>query len=616
MNTEVPEIPDNEGRGGLTFTGAFRRSGALVPGSFAASMLFVSLVLPNLVFSGNFWFESLHLMKWVTALAPLALLLVIAGLRLALLERVRERFVLDTFGAIWLLFALLLLFQPIWAPVTSWSTFAREWFFFVSLWGIYIVARHGLEGGVLHLFLLGAAANAAVNVIFAELQIRGSQGILSLIYPAPGNYIGNTGQQNMLGLWLAIAMLGSAWIFTLKSSADRDGFFERLLSALNLTLFSICAWGLWNTTSRSAVLSFITGLFALALLSSGRRDCKRVLKRVALLVFILALTLCGTVGLGRGGTFVMKTKDIVENFQTIGKRDSIWATAGEMFLMHPVRGVGLGHFKWNYLDAQRELFRRFPDMKWQYTYWAHNEILQWLCETGIFGGLALAGLGAWWILALFRRARGGGPLPEEALWACGLLFLIWFNAFWTRPFHRIENAVWMSLAFAVANREIFRGRKPRSWSGRHWAARGLGVAMCAGTIAGAFFLVNGMAGDRMLRLSILEKGTMARTALLEKARERLMVRDTAARQLAYHFIRAGEKENRVEYIAEGLERLHVHFLSQPHSADLFRLLGLYSELGEDELLESLTGYLKPGSYEVENGKISFDPEVYGIFAGN
>ncbi|MDO9507818.1 MAG: O-antigen ligase family protein [Thermovirgaceae bacterium] len=585
-------------------------SDMLVPEPFLFGFLFISLVLPNIVFSGLFWFESLHLMKWVTAFLPIGILVAIAGLRIIFLKEVRKSFVLDPFGAVWLFLALLLLLQPLWAPITSWTTFAREWFFFAALWGLYVVARCGLEGKLLPIFLWGASVNAALNVIFAELQIRGAQGIFPLIYPTPGNYIGNTGQQNMFGLWLAIAMFGSAWIFIRSGAGEPKKPLTRVLSILNLLLFSTNAWGIWNSTSRSAVISLLAGLGVLVFLEGRRSGWSSVFRRSAVLAAILAVTFSGTIFFARGNSFVMKTRDMIENFQTVGNRDSIWATAGTMFTMHPVTGVGLGHFKWNYLDAQREMLRHFPDMKWQYTYWAHNEILQWFCETGIIGGLILLAMGAWWLLAFFRRMKSGEGISPEAVWACGFLFLIWFNALWTRPFHRIENAVWLPLAFAIANRDILPPRAAWTEIRRPWILRGLGIAMCTAATAGVMFLVSGMIGDRDMRVATLEKSPLMQRSFLESATRRLMVSDVAQRQMAYHYIGQAEKIKKVEYLVEGLTRLHLYFLRQPHSAELVRLLVWYSDVRETKLLESLAVYLKPGTYTIESGEIRFNSGDY------
>ncbi|HDQ92680.1 MAG TPA: hypothetical protein ENN89_01005, partial [Synergistetes bacterium] len=175
------------------------KSSIMSDGFMVTVLLAIVLVLPNLLFSGTWWYESLHIIKWAAAFIPVGLLVFAAGLRIAS-GRAKDP-VIDPFGALWLFLALLLLLQPLWAPVRSFPTFAREWFFFAALWGVYVTARKGLKKGSLELFLWGASFNAALNVLFAELQARGLQGIFPFIYPVPGLYIGNTGQQNMFGLW-------------------------------------------------------------------------------------------------------------------------------------------------------------------------------------------------------------------------------------------------------------------------------------------------------------------------------------------------------------------------------------------------------------------------------
>ena len=132
------------------------------------------------------------------------------------------------------------------------------------------------------------------------------------------------------------------------------------------------------------------------------------------------------------------------------------------------------------------MFERFPDMEWKYTLWAHNEVLQWLCETGIVGGAFLIGMAAWWLLSLRRAVKESREISLEAIWAVGMLFLFWMNAQWTRPFHRIEDAIWMSLAFALANREILP--KTSSWAtvNRVYIFKLLGAAMALVAVLALF----------------------------------------------------------------------------------------------------------------------------------
>ena len=116
--------------------GHFRpESGCIVPDPVATVLILFVLSVPNLVFSGAFWFETLHLMKWAVVFVPAGVLVAVAGARIAFIKDVRNSFVLDPFGAVWLFLVLFLVLQPLWAPVTSMPTFTREWFFFASLWG-------------------------------------------------------------------------------------------------------------------------------------------------------------------------------------------------------------------------------------------------------------------------------------------------------------------------------------------------------------------------------------------------------------------------------------------------------------------------------------------------
>ncbi len=53
---------------------------ALAPWWMTFPLLLVALAVPNLVFSGLSWFDTLHLMKWVVTAVPVALCWVVAGI--------------------------------------------------------------------------------------------------------------------------------------------------------------------------------------------------------------------------------------------------------------------------------------------------------------------------------------------------------------------------------------------------------------------------------------------------------------------------------------------------------------------------------------------------------
>jgi len=569
----------------------------LVPFPLYAGMLFVALAVPNIVFSGTAWFQTLHLLKWFFAFVPVGILALCAGYRLAKYGAERTGFALDSFGAIWLFLLLFLTLQPFWAPLTSISTFVREWFFFASLWMVYVLVRYRGIGKLLEVLILGGAINAFVNIVFAELQIRELNALFPFILPTPGKYIGNTGQQNMFGLWIAMGLLGTVYILFQRGLDIKNGQ-SRAITFANLCLLAGLSWGLWNSTSRSAFLSFVTGWLILTLvyrMQGFGLERKTFWRRNAAVFLILLATFFASYAFGRGNIFIAKSGQMLSEPETVGKRDSIWATSYTMFRMHPLSGVGLGHYKWNYLDSQKEMLKRWPRKEWKFTLWAHNEVLQWFCETGVVGGIILILFGIWWLRSFGRVLSGRIRVEPETAWASGMLFLLWFNAMWTRPFHRIEDVLWMAFAFALANREMLSVGSEWTELRREWIVRLFGLSMTAVALAGLAFFVSGMYGDRQLRSAVETSEAAAQLEHLQRAQRHLMVSDLAERQIAYHFIARARATGRADHLAEGINRLHAYFRTEPQSRELNRLLGWYRRLDEDELFEMVAVYLHPWS---------------------
>ncbi|MDD4835982.1 MAG: O-antigen ligase family protein [Dethiosulfovibrio sp.] len=568
----------------------------------------VSLALPNLIYSGVFFFQTLHLMKWTVTLVPIALACLVAGTVLAWRGPERSNVRVDLFGWIWFALLIYVTVQPMWAPINSVPTFYREWFFFVSLWGLYVLCLDWFKEDWLRPLLWLASLNGAINVVFAELQVANKVdvfGPLSLILPTPGNYIGNTGQQNMFGLWLAMTALGSVFIYLrhgLKGTKGAGAFF----AATNLLILPVTLWGLWNSTSRSAILSLVVGIFTMGLMIVVGRDRAR-LKRLGICVALLIVVLGASIEMnqGRSGALISKTMDMVQNAGTVGGRIGIWKTSWAMVLEEPIRGFGLGQYKLNYLQAQKAAFEKYPDLEWQYTNWAHNEYLQWLCETGVLGFTILMAMLLWWtwvFLSYIVRHRGK-PFPDGVLWGGSFLFLILFNALWTRPFHRIENAVWISLAFALTNRHIMAHLVGRpSFLSNPRGYRALGVIMASISLWGFVYLWQGIDGDVSLRMATSSRTAPVQRALMEKASRALMVKDLAERQLAYHYIAYGEAAKDPEALAEGLNRLLNVFKSEPSAEDLRKLLDWAGRLKKQDILKYLVTYLKPGTYRIEQGQ--------------
>lgn len=565
--------------------------GSLLPAGIFSLVLFVSLVLPNLVFSGPYFFSTLHLMKWAVALVPVALCGLLAGISVTVRGTVRSAFTIDGFAVIWLLLLLYVTAQPFWSGLRSPETFFQEWFFFASLWLVYILSSRLAGGGPLRLLLWGCLVNCAVSVVFAELQVRETGNLPFFILPTPGYYIANTGQQNMFALWLALGGLNGTF---LCFSSEKTGRFVR---ALLVPLLAVTFWGLISTTSRSGILAFFTGFAVLScyyLRNLGRKNLKKVLAVAFLFCAVLGLNL--VLNEGRWGILMYKMEDVLENPLSIANRDSIWATSWTMYAERPLRGVGLGQYKWHYLDAQREMLKRWPGMKWQYTHWAHNEFLQWFAETGTAGGLLMVFLWGWWAVSAFSAFLRKKIHSPEAYWGSAMVALFLFNALWTRPFHRIENVLWLSLAFALANREmllsLFDAPPPEDFRKGGRLIGGVTAAVC---LVGLVYFGSGVRGDRMLRLASDAADPVVRERYLAGALSSPMVRDLAEKERAYFLVSLGQERKDPEVVSEGLNGLMAYFGKQPHVRELNYLREWSRRLENVPLYDEFSSYGGPVS---------------------
>ena len=577
---------------------------ALAPLWIFYPLVFISLALPNLIYSGADWFDTLHIMKWAWTMVPVALVSLTGGLMLALFGAERTGFRLDLFSAVWLGLLAFVSLQPFWCDIFAWSTYFKEWFFLASLLAAYIFCYNlfGSQAALRRVLWL-ANLNAAVNVVFAELLIRDMNDICPLIMNVPGNYIGNTGQQEMFGLWMAMAAMNGIYLHMVYSSPLCGCERRRLPMWANLFLLAFNSWGLWNSTTRAGMLALFTGTAALALTArrcreDGRALARRIGAAFALVVFMLAVNVCTAYfGWSRAYALINKTSDMLLNTSNIGARREIWITSWNVFKLHPLAGTGLGHYKWHYLEGQREAFKTHPELKWQFTYWAHSEYLQLLAELGIFGAAALFASGAWWHWSFARALTLRRTLSPGAMWGCAMLFLIWFDALFSRPFHRIENAIWMSLAFAWANRELFTSAASWQEIRSDFVYRVFGLFVAVVAAAGLVFFYNGCRADRYLLAAVRTKDAALQASFINRARKSLMERDEAGEQLAYHIIATARATKRPEDLEAGIGALYRSFRTKPQAKQLVELLRYARETNDLALMSELVTYLSPSSYK-------------------
>ncbi|MCQ4814052.1 O-antigen ligase family protein [Cloacibacillus evryensis] len=574
----------------------------LVPRWVFYPLIFVSLALPNLIFSGVSWFDTLHIMKWAWTMVPVALISLIGGSILALYGAERTGFRLDLFGGVWFSLLAFVSLQPLWADIFALSTYMKEWFFFATLLAAYIFCYNLFTGDkALRCLLWLANLNAAVNIIFAELLIRDLNGPFWFIMNVPGNYIGNTGQQEMFGLWMAMAAMNGIFLHMVYSQlSETEAGKYRNIKYANLVMLAFNSWGLWNSTTRAGMLSLMTGTIILSVIIWNCKP-RKLLKNVgfaALLVAVmLVVNICmGYFGWSRAYALINKTSDMLMNTANFGARREIWITSWNVIKKHPIAGVGLGHYKWHYLEGQREAFRDHPDMKWQFTYWAHSEYLQWMAEFGIFGTLILLGAAAWWIWSFVRALTQKKDLSYAAMWGCAVVYLIWFDAIFSRPFHRIENIVWLPLAFALSNRQLLPSSVRFSEIRHGFIYRLLGLFFAVVAVVGMFFLYSGCRADKYLRAATMTNSASLQRYRIDEARRSLMGKDEANEQLAYHLLAVANATKKPEDLAAGIEQLYRSFHTRPQAKQLMELINLAQRTGNQRLLSELARYLHPTAY--------------------
>ena len=445
--------------------------------------------------------------------------------------------------------------------------------------------------------LIFANINAALNVGFAELQNRSLndfsflEGTVfeplrqfsTIILPTPENYIGNTAQQNMFGLWVAIAVLGAVYLFVFEE--------KRWV----IILASINFWGLMNSTSRSASIALLGGL-VLLLMYSAVKFGKSHVKRFFIAMAVLSVVFYASLYSPRSEQRVVKTADVIRNAENIGNRRGIWLTSYAMLLEHP-EGVGVGQYKWHYLEGQRAGYRitNADWYKWQYTHWAHNEFLQFFCEGGLIGGLMLIVMWLTWfvpvVYMLFRRVE----VSKEAVWAVCLASLVTFVAIFTRPFHRIENMVWITLAFAISNREFLAGRFKFKVPFRKLN----GALLMLSAIMGIVYISSGIYGNYVLRQALSTHNASLQLRYLNEAELHPIVREEAIRNKGYHFIQTGEQTGNRAELQQGFALLWEHFKREPKSEDIGKLLDFAQRYQIEPVLREIASYFKPGMYHLK-----------------
>lgn len=217
---------------------------------------------------------------------------------------------------------------------------------------------------------------------------------------------GHYGQPNQLALFLTVSLLAFFYRYIHQSPTCSTNF---RLASLRFVPFALVSYVFFLTLSRSGFLSqvLVFGFLAWLVVSrrylaedpTGRREFYKLMFSIGV-VFLLSkmhiynstpqlqmVRPLGDTGINPSGRFVF------------------WTSAILIFLDHPWLGIGLDHYK-NAMNAYGPLSHKVlgfvPYEAMRGTNWAHNDLLQILCEGGIFAIILTLFLLSLFVLNIYK----------------------------------------------------------------------------------------------------------------------------------------------------------------------------------------------------------------------
>ena len=235
------------------------------------------------------------------------------------------------------------------------------------------------------------------------------------------------GQPNWLAAYLSM-LIPIAIVFMLNQNSLR----QKLIFFLLTTSYYLC---LLFTNSRAGGGGFFAGFFVFLLLLFWRKKGKKTFltSQNLLFLFLLLLTF-GLLTLSAGRFLLKRFEEIISpkifaatqipKGETAKIRNIVWKGAVEIFKHYPLFGSGVETFAYSYYQF-RPKEHNFTT-EWDFLYnKAHNEYLNFLATTGIFGFASYMFLifsFLWWSL---KKLLFQPPLPPKIY----LLILALFSSY-------------------------------------------------------------------------------------------------------------------------------------------------------------------------------------------
>ncbi|UCF09682.1 MAG: O-antigen ligase family protein [Candidatus Bipolaricaulota bacterium] len=186
-------------------------------------------------------------------------------------------------------------------------------------------------------------------------------------------------------------------------------------------------------------------------------------------------------------------------------RTQDWSVGWEMFRSNPVLGVGLGHYKLQYLPYKAQ-FLASPrgashlDEAFARAGQAHSEYVQVLAETGALGALSVLGLLAALVMTFWTRLRRapdeGAQFDLLLLGAGAVAFLV--HALVSFPAHLPSSSLVLALVLGLSVSSAYGTSARLRLTLKGWTLRGVVVGVVVLGVAASVFAARDFAADLAL----------------------------------------------------------------------------------------------------------------------
>lgn len=546
---------------------------------------------PVLVFNGHGWYPVVDFYKWALTFPIVAYA---TGVAAFMLLWQRDDVQVTRIELTWLALILLIMLQPFFISLRSFHEWLRNMYFFAALGGAVFVLRNLPIDGAMSGILRAVTVTGGASTLIAFTQSLAPDLRLPFILDAsgaPDRFLANTGLDNLLGAYLALAIVAGVWLLLYCKAS---GKFALSLKASDFLLLILNCVGIWKTGTRSALIACAAGVLVLLIASGFMKRSLKIAAAIGILLICLAFAAPDVLRVERRDMSRLFTPDVL-SMQYEG-RWAIWLTSWEMIKTAPLLGVGLGNYKWNYMDALAT-FKEVHSLPPRYTFWAHNEYIQWVAETGALGGALFFSFLIYCIWLCVKGIRKKKSDSSCLVWSLAAIAVLMVDSCFSRPMRHVDTAFTLSLAMAMISR--LESAPVKLFPKMRWGVSGMmilvslsGIILFAQSIEGRRYLGERFYSPFYISLLSSEEREQYRRPplLLEDSFLQLTARENYRRT----WLGFGDTEQNDQ---DAIRLLSRYFETQPRYEELNLLMLIFQRRGEFEEAKRYFRFFPPEERE-------------------